>query len=163
MPLKEIDLPAIEAGPPATRSINVVDAKGVSRKIQPQLKSALDKIVWQGMDPFEAAQSVGMNSRSMRKALERPHVLAYLQSQRAAFRASLQASNMHFARDIRENSENDAARVRCLQYIDGDKLHEAPPGRAPTPGVVVHVNVGSRPALVDDTIIEVNPPFGETG
>ena len=153
------DLPAVRDGPRSTQSLEIKNSKGVVGRLNPKLKKALDLVVWEGKDAFDAAREVGMHPQAMRKALNRAPVIQFLREERQVFREALRASNMHIAREIRDNGSNDAARVRCLAYIDGDMPGDGggAGGRKVQPGVVVQIVVNSGPVPHHDEVIEVNP------
>ena len=136
-----LNIPAVREGPRPTKAVEVRGGRGAVGRIGAKLKSALDLVVWNGKDAFDAAREAGMHPQAMRKALGRAHVVRYLREERQAFRESLKASNMHYAKDIRNNGENDAARVRVLSYIDGDTNADGGGAgtRAVTPGIVIQI------------------------
>ena len=94
--------------------------------------------------------------------LKRNHVITHLRSEQASFRASLSARNETVAADIRDNGENQMARLHAAKYLDGDFEGEAAAGalgRIVQPGVVVIVRneVNPAPGIDFDTLIEINP------
>ncbi len=153
------------AGPPAASIVRVPTKDGV-KEIRGRLKRALDLMVFgdqETMTPIEwneAAQRVGFSVRRMRSALERPHVQRYIRQQKQVFRASASAGNILVAKQIRDKSANDNARMKAIGYLDGIADHEQNgAARHVTPGVVVQVNVSSRADRQIDNldVIEVNP------
>jgi hypothetical protein len=157
-----LELPTVADGPPAAKAVDVRMPDGRVQKVRAKLKTMIDRMVWDG-EPWEvAAAAAKLQTRSARKALEKPHVVRYLREQRSLFRSALSARNEHVAADIRDNSANAMARVASLRYLDGLPVGDNGAGLSRvTPGVVVHVNVNREPALVDDRVIEVNP-VGDT-
>src|SRR5262245_50349308 len=87
-----------------------------NRPLQPtgRLKSALDRMVFGAadgipLDYVEAGRTVGLSSRSMRRALERPHVRAYLNQARQVARASINAKNIWRLGQLRDQQTNPVA------------------------------------------------------
>jgi hypothetical protein len=152
------------AGPSIAQSKRILTKDG-PKAVQGKLKVALDLLVYghegKALDWNEAAQEAGMTVRAMRKALEKPHVQQYLREQKHVFRSSVSAANILVARSIRDDGENDNARMKAISYLDGEgqqQQQHTPGGQVVMPGVVVQVTVNAGPAPVDDIgIIEVNP------
>jgi hypothetical protein len=113
-------LPPLHAGPPATKSVSVPDASGKERRISGKLKVACDAMVWEGTPWQEAAAAANMQVRSMRKALEKPHVKSYLRQQRRDFAAAASATNLHRALQIRDQDSNPMAALHAAKAIEND-------------------------------------------
>jgi len=60
-----------------------------------RVKDAIDAIVERGIAYNEAAAESGLTTRTMRLALERPHVLAYLKQQLKVLRDARGPRNFH--------------------------------------------------------------------
>jgi hypothetical protein len=75
------------------------------------------------LDYDEAARNVNLTVRAMRKALEKPHVRAYLRTQRDVFRASISARVIFRLDELARQNENRAAAVspfRTILQLDDD-------------------------------------------
>lgn len=152
------------AGPPAATKVRVpATAKG--KEIRGPLKVALDLLVYGDADGKRydwraAAREANYSLQSMRKAFERPHVLAYLREQKQVFRTHAAAGNIHRAIEIRDQNVSRTAAIQAIRYLDGisekDAAREAA-ARGIVPGVVVKVVVGGGERRADETVIEVNP------
>ena len=107
-------------------------------RIQGRLKAALDKMVWDAMDYATAAQAVHFTTAAMRKALQRPHVLAYIRNEREVLRASLSPSNIHRLREIRDAANNMPAvnAIKVLELI-GDEQPNS--NKTTSPGVTIRI------------------------
>jgi len=84
-----------------------------------QLKAALDSMVEEGLMWDQAAVKAGMHVRSMRLALKRPHVIAYLKQARQVFLASVGAGNIRRLAELRNQDENRNAAVAAARTIEG--------------------------------------------
>lgn len=150
-------LTVTEPGPPATIRADVRMPNGKRIQISAKLKRALDAIVWQGATYHEAATIAGTTTEAVRSALGRPHVIRYLREQRQVFREAARAQNIHVAVEIRDQKENQTARVQAMKFIEelGSAGGSSEGQRAVAPGVVVQVTVNQASRAVDETVIEV--------
>lgn len=133
-----IALPAIPQRNTATR-VDIRAKDGKRKTISRKCKAALDAMIWEGLPFNEAAQKHGFDVASMRKALERPHVMKYLREQKQVFRASVSARNIHVLAEIRDQAGNGMARiaaVKVLEQVDEDTERKS---AARTPGVVIQI------------------------
>jgi hypothetical protein len=113
-------------------------------RIRGKLKSALDLMVYGGEDgiPLDyaaAARSLDYPVRSMRRALERPHVRAYLREAAGIMRASVCARIPHRLGQLMLQDDNRAAAVRAaatLEAIDVREIEKPPTGRQ-VPGLQI--------------------------
>lgn len=131
-----------------------------------KLKRALDLMVYgdedgNRYDHVTAPRKVDYSNVSMRKALQRPDVLRYLNEQKQVFRKSLSAGNIHVLGEIRDDSGNAMARlgaVKLLEQMDQQAPAQSAANRNVTPGVVVVINANREAPLIDhQRVIEINP------
>lgn len=152
-------------GPPAATKVRV-PATAQGKEIRGPLKVALDLLIYGSLDENgkisrytwqQAGSKANYSLVSMRKALERPHVLRYLREQRQVFRAHAAAGNILRAVEIRDQDDNRTAAIQAIRYLDGigDETVQREGQRAVSPGVVVQVTVNQGPRHVDETLIEV--------
>src|SRR4029077_4256935 len=87
-------------------------------RLSNKLKSALDDMVWNGAPFDEAARAADYSIQSMRKALNRRHVLRYLREQKMVMREAVSSANIHRAREIRDQTENQMAAIKAIQVIE---------------------------------------------
>jgi len=128
-------------------------------RVTGRLKEALDLVVNEGTDPYEAAAKVGLHARSMRLALARKHVLAYLRAQREVLRQRASAQNIFHAVKMRESSTNEMAKLGAMKFIEA--IEETPrlgAGQPSVPGLCV-VIVGAQPAplAAEPVALDVTP------
>ena len=120
------------------------------KQIRGRLKTALDLMVRQGRVWNDAAAEADFTVSAMRKALERPHVIAYLRQQREVFRASVGGRNLHRLIELREQDEHKAAAVKVCQIIEqiGEMDIARGAGNAVrTPGMIIQIISGPAPRL----------------
>lgn len=110
-------------------------------QIRGKLQVALDKMIWEGLPFNEAAHAANFNVCAMRKALGRPHVLAYLRAERDVLRASMCPRNIHVLAEVRDQTGNQMARVQAVKALEqlGDE-QQASVTKQALPGLVVVVN-----------------------
>lgn len=125
------------------------------RRVTGRMKVALDSMVFEGLSFNQAATNAGLTVRTMRYALERPHVLRYLREQKQVFRASVSASNIHKLAELRDTAGNAMAQlgaIKVLEQIDNDPQSQSNVVRSP--GFVIVVNAGPNSTK---PLIELNP------
>ena len=94
----------------------------------------------------EAAKAADFHVQAMRKALERPHVQAYLRAQKQVFRASASAQNISVLVKLRDQSGNGMVQlgaVKVLEQIGDEPGAGSVQQRAP--GMVIVVVNGTNP------------------
>lgn len=135
--------------------------------IRRKLKTALDLMVWGDKEnvPHEwdaAARAVNFNVAAMRKALERPHVRAYLNAQRTYCRDAIAAKNPRRLAQLRDQDENRGAAVKAIQVMEGFGAEDhgrAPGGTLTLPGLTIQI-INPPPALTParhGVTIDVDP------
>jgi hypothetical protein len=140
---------------PAAASARQALAASADRrlKIVGKLKSALDLMVWGAEDgrPLaydDAARTANLTVRSMRRALERPHVRAYLRTQREVFRASISARVIFRLDELAHQNENRNAAVSASRAIlqMEDEAETRRPSEPMTPGLIIVVAAAAHPS-----------------
>ena len=151
------------ARPPPSSAVRV-PATRAGKIIRGPLKVSLDLLVYGDDDGNRydwktACDKAGYSRVSMRKALERAHVLAYLNQQKQVFRKHAAAGNIARAIELREQDDNKTAAIQAIRYLDGlgEQDHQREGSTAIVPGVVVQVNVSQGARVVDETVISVGP------
>ena len=140
-----------------SRHVLAARDRSLPGKISGRLKIALDLVVDQGLDPYEAAAKVGMHARSMRLALNKRHVLTYLRNAREVLRTTASAQNIHYAIKMRAESPNEMARLGAMKFIDNEEEHQRLSGsRQMSPGFVIvvqnapaHMQQSAAPVTID--------------
>lgn len=101
----------------------------------------------------EAAQATGVETRYIRKALDKPHVRQFLYEQKQVFRASASAQNISRLVELRDTSENAMARLGAIKLLENEPEGEQSRAAARAPGVVIQiVNQGPSEAKPLTTI-----------
>jgi hypothetical protein len=121
-------------------------------RITKRVKDAIDAIVERGIAYNEAALEVGLTTRGMRLALERPHVLAYLRQQLKVLRDARGPRNFHRLWAIADEGSNLMAAVNAIRALE--LLSEEATARrtdVPTPGVVLNIISAPQPAPIHIT------------
>jgi hypothetical protein len=109
-------------------------------EIRGKLRQALDAMIWEGMTYDVAARTFNYHVRSMRRALARPDVLAYLNRERQVLRASVSPRNIHRLVAIRDAADNMPA-VNAIKLLEelGDDHSQRQSGISASPGVTIRV------------------------
>jgi hypothetical protein len=131
-------VPRAPAGHPIDRS-----GRG---QVNGRLKVCLDLVVNEGADPYEAARKIGYHARSMRLALAKPHVLAYLRRARQVLREQARAQNIHFMIKMRAEGSNEMAKLGAMRLIEADDevAHRSSMPVSPGLQIVIVDRGGSR-------------------
>ena len=112
-------------------------------RLTPQLRQACDDMVWHGLDYAQAATKANLHVRSMRLALDRPHVLKYLREQRQVLLGAEGTRTIHRLAVIRDAADNMPAVNAAKLLLDleseangGNKQGQ----QAITPGITIQIN-----------------------
>jgi hypothetical protein len=110
------------------------------QRLGAKLRDALDAMVWDGLPFNEAARKANLSVRAMRLALERPHVAAYLRTQRQVFRASLSTEATFRMRELSRQDENKAAAFSATSKLMSEADQEVNSStQRHAPGLVVQI------------------------
>jgi hypothetical protein len=129
------NLPARNTNTAAT----VTGKDGKRREVRGKCKRALDRMVWEGQPWDEAAKAENYTVASMRKALERPHVRAYLQEQKQVFRASASSQNISRLVKIRDQDENRMASLGAVKLLEEGSEIGGNDTPVRTPGISIQI------------------------
>jgi hypothetical protein len=161
----EITLPA--DGPRSRKVASVAAPDGRVQKIRGRLLQALTLMIWgepetgRPLDWNKAAEQVGLRVRTMRLAMQKPHVRQFMAAERKHCREVIAAANPMVAKEIRDASDgNQMARLGALRWIEGDDADRvATSGRMVVPGTVVVIKneIHPAPGVDFETLIEVDP------
>ena len=122
--------------------------------MQGKLVTACRAIVWEGQELDQAAKAAGLTTRSVRLALQRSHVIQWMKAEREVFRAYIASQNIHYAREMRENSENEMAKLGAMKLIEAIGGDEPSAGvRAQAPGFVVYVQTHGETKIAAGPVI----------
>src|SRR4249919_690669 len=116
-----------------------------------RLKRAIDAMVWQGLSRDDAAISARLQVHSVREALRKPHVKAYYLAQLDVLRTSERARNLLALTEVRDQRDNQMARVQAVKALEQlSDQEQARGGAAPAqPGIVIQIisNSPTKPLI----------------
>jgi hypothetical protein len=139
--------------PSTSVALSDTDKPARALQIRGKLLHALNAMVWDGLEFADAARNFKMSAFAMRKALAKPHVQAYLRSERQVLRESLSPRNIHRLREIRDAADNMPAiqAIRTLEQM-GDDQPGAASGASASPGITIRIiNTQPSPPMIDVT------------
>ena len=141
--------------------IRSVGAPTRTPRVQGKLKRACNLIVREGKALDEAAKAVGLTTRTLRLAFERPHVLTYLKAQKQVFREYISSQNIQRLAEIRDNSGNSMAKLGAIKLIEQvDDNHAGGSTASRMPGVLIVIGDKAIQAAALSThqrMIDANP------
>jgi hypothetical protein len=121
-----------------------------------RLKNVLDRVVNEGADPYEAGRAEGMLARSIRKALAKPHVLAYLRAARQVLREQARAQNIHHMIEMSRSSTNEMAKLGAMKLLEQNDEYSRPNAHGQTmPGLVICIV--SRESEREASTVDIAP------
>jgi hypothetical protein len=139
------------------------DAKSMPNRVTGRLKSVCDLMVWQGMRWDTAALKMNFRTRSMRLAMQRPHVLRYIAAQRRVLLAQSSGQNLHRLGELRDQDSNPAAAVQAARALEALAIEArgGPSGGAlaggPRAGYIIDLS-GEAPTTAGLVIVVNHPP-----
>ena len=130
--------------------------------VKGKVKAAVDLMVHQGRERPEAAAAVGLTDHSLREALRKPHVLAYLNEQMEVLRTSGRPRALTRIMRLVDDAESERVQLDAAIYMDGMDRH------ASTVGAQVNVQVNNNVTVTPGYVIRLNrkqqidhlPPHG---
>lgn len=125
-----------------TRQAIEAKTRSAPGRVTGKLRDAIHLMITEGKPYNEAGKQVGLTARTMRLALERPHVLAYLKRQREVFRQHASAANIHRLAEIRDAANNMPAvqAIKVLEELGEDSASRNRSGsNAQLPGFVIQI------------------------
>jgi hypothetical protein len=135
--------------PAVTRQKLAIEGRSRRNDVTGKLREALHSMVWDAKDRKDAATAAGLKDRSVRDALKKPHVAAYLNAEMAARRLSSRAKNLDHLDQIAAESKNDVARVAAIKTMEIIDVAATTPGRQPgqqLPGLQIVIMTGPNSA-----------------
>ncbi len=132
-----------KGGDQRTRNQNTVE-RSLPRRVTGRLKLACDLMIWGGanglaLDWDAAARQVGLRTRTMRVAIQKPHVRTYLNEQRRALLVCASAQNISRAVAIRDQDANRMAALGAIKLLEGGADPRTDNGPVTTPGVCIQI------------------------
>jgi hypothetical protein len=160
---KASDVQSAQQVPDTTTKLPAaIDRKAVRKtaakagRVTGKLAIACRRIVHEGEELDEAAHAADLTTRTLRLALAKPHVIAWVKAEREVFRAYVSAQNIHHAKKMRDTSGNAMAKLGAMKLIEqiGD---DAPASSAQSaPGMVIVV-VNQAPGASVSATVEHKP------
>jgi hypothetical protein len=125
-----------------------------AERIGERLARALDLMTWgdetgKPMEWNEAARTVGISARSMRRSLERAVVRRYLMQQKEVLRVNLTARNSFHLNELVSQRNNFAAAVSAARLIENldETDQRRPMGPVSAPGLTIQIINAPAPGL----------------
>jgi hypothetical protein len=145
---------------PSRQALQAATASKPNR-VTGKLAEAIDIMIEAGAMWDAAAVQAGLTVRSMRLAMQRPHVIAYLKQRREVFRVNASAGNIHRLLKLAVQEDNKAAAVTAIKAMEQIGEVEAASGiRTSLPGlqivIVQGVAGGAVPGAIDVTTSRPN-------
>lgn len=143
-----------------TRQKLAIPGRSRRNDVTGKLKEALHTMVWDAKSRKDAAEAVGLKDRSVRDALKKPHVAAFLNAEMAARRLSSRAKNLQHLDDIAADSKNDVARVaaiKTMELIDVAAIEQNRPGAPQLPGLQIIIVQGGPTSPIRPEPIDITP------
>ena len=106
-------------------------------KITRKVRAAIDAMVWQGLPRAEAATAAGMREHSLYKALRKPPVKAAYLRELDVLRTSERARNFHALLAVRDQTDNQQARVNAVKVLEEQDVGGERKAAATTPGITI--------------------------
>jgi hypothetical protein len=137
--------------PNQTNQIAFADNTALARNKTPPLritkrvKDAINAMVVDKQRWDDAAIAVGLSTRAMRLALEKPHVIQYLRKQLDVSRGARAVANFHRLCEIADCENNMPAvnAIKALEQISDEPTNKT---QQPSAGVTIRiVNVATQP------------------
>lgn len=160
---KASDVQSAQQVPDTTTKLPAtIDRKAVRKtaakagRVTGKLAIACRRIVHEGEELDEAAHAAGLTTRTLRLALAKPHVIAWVKAEREVFRAYVSSQIIHRAKQIIDHGRNENARVAAMKFVEqiGD---DAPASSAQSaPGMVIVV-VNQAPGASVSATVEHKP------
>lgn len=153
-----------EIEPISTQSIGAV---GRSRPFQVtgKLKVAIEAMVWLALPRAQAAEHAGLTEHGLYKALRKPPVRAAYLAELEVLRTSERARNIHTLAEVRDQTDNQMARVQAVKALEQMDEQDVSRGRSTAtnhPGLVIVINSGQpgatpEPARTQTIDVKANP------
>ena len=139
-------------------SLTPTTRKGRS-PLNAKVRTAIDHMLWDGLEMDEAAKVAGLTTRRLRQALERPIVLAHLKAQRKVLCAAELPQNIRRLKAIRDAAENMPAvhAIRDLEQIAADETIRSDARVQERPGMVIVVVPAPQAIAPHQQIIDARP------
>lgn len=119
-------------------------------------RAAIHAMVFDGQKRTEAAATAGMHDESLRVALTKTHVLAYLNECMEVLRTSGRPRALHTMINLLD-SKNDSTKFKAAEYLDGQNRGTH------TVGATVNVQVNNTVTTTPGYVLDLRPDHFEAG
>jgi hypothetical protein len=133
--------------------------KAIRAAIELMICGRPDDINAAPLSMIEACAASGIKPYVMRRALDKPRVIAYLRSERRAFREAICCGNEAALKRVRDESQNGMVTVASVRALEGiADADTASPGQV-SAGVTIRIINAPRPIDVTPSrgVIEHDP------
>lgn len=138
-----------DADQPSRQAIQAKTASKPSR-VTGKLAEAIDIMIEAGQSWDKAAVQAGLTVRTMRLAMQRPHVITYLKARREVFRVNACAGNIHRLVKVADSDKNAmavVAAVKAMEQIGVDEQGNR--GVMSLPGLQIVIVQGNNQSSID--------------
>lgn len=118
-------------------------------------RAAIHAMVFEGLKRPDAAKAAGMHDESLRVALTKPHVLAYLNEQIEVLRTSGRPRALHTMINLLD-SKNDSTKFKAAEYLDGMNRSSHQVG-----ATQVNVQVNNTVNVTPGYVLDLRPEDGQ--
>jgi hypothetical protein len=123
-----------------TRQALAVHGRSAPHRVTGKLRTAIERMIWQGDKRADAAVAAGMTDHGLRSALRKSHVKAAYLAELDLLRTSERARNVHALVDVRDASDNAMARVAAAKELERSAEQQPPfAGSGVRPGLLIVV------------------------
>lgn len=111
------------------------------QRVTARVRAAIEAMVWSGLQRRDAAAAADLAEHSLYQALRRPPVKALYLAELQVLRDSERARSFHTLCDVRDQTDNQMARVQAVKamYPDEQMLTERGNAGISSPGVTIRV------------------------
>lgn len=96
-----------------------VRKQGITLKCKGKTKRAVEAMVFDALPRKAAADKVGMSDVTLRTALTKPHVAAYLNECMEVLRSGARPQALNQIVDLSQKAESDRVKLDASKYLDG--------------------------------------------
>lgn len=125
-------------------------------RIPRNIAAAINVMIEEGKPWDEAAQQSNVTVRTMRLALNRPHVVSYLKAKREVFRVHASTANIHRLVEMRDQDENKMAAVTAIKALEQiGESEQVSRGSQALPGL--QIVIVQQPLIQQQAVIDAKP------
>lgn len=111
-------MPHVPSKPDGTRTPRTAEGQ-FRRRISPQIRRAIGRMVWEGLTPADAADRENIKLDTLTKALKRPHVIELLKSEASELAAGATARAFRQQLHLAEHAQSEQVRQKAAAWIAG--------------------------------------------